>query len=141
MILNGYRAFLSYSHRDKKWAEWLHRKVETYTFPKHLSPAPDPIKPIFRDREELSVSSNLSQRVQDALENSDCLVVICSQNAVQSEWVNKEIILFRSLNPTAEIFPVIVNGEPHAEKSGFAPELECFPPCLLYTSPSPRDRG
>lgn len=133
MILNGYRAFLSYSHRDKKWAEWLHRKVETYTFPKHLSPAPDPIKPIFRDREELSVSSNLSQRVQDALENSDCLVVICSQNAVQSEWVNKEIILFRSLNPTAEIFPVIVNGEPHAEKSGFAPELECFPPALRFS--------
>ena len=132
MTFQKYKAFLSYSHRDKKWADWLHRNLETYKFPKNISPVPDPIKPIFRDREELSVSSNLSKRVQEALQLSDCLIVICSENAAQSKWVNKEILLFRKLKPDAEIFPVIVSGEPHAEKSGLPSEIECFPPALRF---------
>jgi len=133
MTSQNYKAFISYSHRDGKWADWLHRNLETYRFPKNLIPPPDPIKPIFRDREELSVSSNLSRRVQEALQNSNCLIIICSENAVSSEWVNKEILLFKSLKPNAEIFPVIISGEPHAQKSGLAPELECFPPALRFS--------
>src|SRR6185436_8363838 len=31
-----YRAFLSYSHRDKGWGEWLHRALETYAIGKDL---------------------------------------------------------------------------------------------------------
>ena len=31
-----YRAFISYSHRDEKWARWLHRSLETY----RAAPAP-----------------------------------------------------------------------------------------------------
>jgi len=111
MTSQNYKAFLSYSHRDKKWADWLHRNLENYKFPKNISPVPEPLKPIFRDREELSVSSDLSKRVQEALTNSDCLIVICSENSAKSEWVNKEILLFKSLKPTAEIFSVIISGE------------------------------
>jgi hypothetical protein len=29
-----YRAFISYSHKDKKWADWLHKSIETYRPPK-----------------------------------------------------------------------------------------------------------
>ena len=28
-----YRAFISYSHSDEKWARWLHRGLETYRMP------------------------------------------------------------------------------------------------------------
>ena len=132
MTSQNYKAFLSYSHRDKKWADWLHRNLENYKFPKNISPVPEPLKPIFRDREELSVSSDLSKRVQEALTNSDCLIVICSENSAKSEWVNKEILLFKSLKPTAEIFSVIISGEPHAEKSGLPAEIECFPSALRF---------
>ena len=126
-----YKAFLSYSHRDKTWADWIHRRLETYKFPKNLEDSNiSSLKPIFRDREELPVSSSLSDRVQEALNQSDCLIVICSPNAAQSEWVNKEIILFQRLRPNAEIFPVIVNGEPFAEKQGLESHQECFPPAL-----------
>ncbi|TAM94430.1 MAG: hypothetical protein EPN40_11830, partial [Rhodanobacteraceae bacterium] len=31
-----YRAFISYSHRDKAWADWLHRSLETYRVPSRL---------------------------------------------------------------------------------------------------------
>ena len=31
-----YRAFISYSHSDERWAQWLHRALETYRLPRHL---------------------------------------------------------------------------------------------------------
>jgi len=49
-----YRAFISYSHADEKWAAWLHRALETYKVPKHLvgkatdyGPVPERIAPIY----------------------------------------------------------------------------------------------
>ena len=65
MTTSKYKAFLSYSHRDKSWADWLHRRLETYKFPKNITESTLPsLRPIFRDREELPVSSNLSGVVQ-----------------------------------------------------------------------------
>ncbi len=61
-----YRAFISYSHADEKWAAWLHRALETYKIPKHLigkptdfGPVPERLAPIFRDRDELATSTEL----------------------------------------------------------------------------------
>jgi hypothetical protein len=31
-----YYAFISYSHQDKTWADWLHKALETYVVPKRL---------------------------------------------------------------------------------------------------------
>jgi len=130
-----YKAFISYSHRDKKWADWLHKRLETYVFPKHVpSLKTRRLKPIFRDREDLSVSSDLSRNIRKALLQSECLIVICSPYAAQSKWVNKEIREFRHLNPHAEIFPIIVGGEPHAEQRDLSPERECFPEALRLSS-------
>ena len=128
--MHKYKAFISYSHHDKKWAYWLHRRLETYHFPRHIKPQPEQIKPIFRDREDLSVASNLSHPIQDALSQSECLIVLCSPHAAKSKWVNKEILLFRKSRPTGEIYCAIIGGEPHAAKSGFDPEQECFPQAL-----------
>ena len=35
-----YWAFISYSHRDKRWAEWLHSQLETYRIPRRLVGTP-----------------------------------------------------------------------------------------------------
>jgi len=130
-----YKAFISYSHRDKKWADWLHKRLETYVFPKHMpSLKTCNLKPVFRDREDLSVSSDLSRNIRDALLQSECLIVICSPYAAQSQWVNTEIREYRRINPHAEIFPIIVGGEPHAEPRGLGPEQECFPEALRFSS-------
>jgi eukaryotic-like serine/threonine-protein kinase len=49
-----YRAFLSYSHRDKSWGLWLHRVLENYHIDKNLvgretsvGPVPKTLRPIF----------------------------------------------------------------------------------------------
>jgi hypothetical protein len=60
-----YWAFISYSHRDKKWGDWLHRALESYRVPKRIAGQairdgvrPKRIFPIFRDREELAASAD-----------------------------------------------------------------------------------
>jgi hypothetical protein len=86
-----YRAFISYSHSDEKWAQWLHRSLETYRLPKHLvgaqtefGPVPARFTPVFRDRDELATATNLGATLINALEQSACQIVICSPKAAQS---------------------------------------------------------
>lgn len=133
-----YKAFISYSHRDSGWGRWLHRALETYRVPKHLAVASPPaaavpprIGAIFRDREELSSSADLGDRINGALAASESLVVICSPSAAQSRWVNEEILRFKQLGKGERIFAIIVAGEPNATAAGH-PELECFPPALRH---------
>ena len=83
-----YRAFMSYSHSDAAVATRLHRSLENYRVPKRLrgtpgefGPVPERLSPIFRDREELASSADLSKRVQDALSQSDAMIVVCSPQA------------------------------------------------------------
>ena len=72
-----YKAFISYSHVDEKWAKWVHRSLETYRVPKHIvrehELASNRLIPIFRDREELASSGDLSATIQQALANSENL--------------------------------------------------------------------
>ena len=130
-----YKAFISYSHRDKRWASWLHKGIEGYRVPKPLvgrpgrdGPAPSKIFPVFRDREELASSADLSRELRDALNQSANLIVLCSRAAAQSRYVNQEIIEFKRLGRADRILPLIVDGEPYAK----APEDECFPPALRF---------
>jgi eukaryotic-like serine/threonine-protein kinase len=116
-----YRAFLSYSHRDARWADWLHRALETYRPPKPLigtttalGPVPKSLIPIFRDREELSSATELGTVINAALQDSACQIVICSPDAARSRWVNAEILAFKRLGREQRIFPLIVSGEPNA---------------------------
>jgi tetratricopeptide (TPR) repeat protein len=134
-----YSAFISYNHRDRRWANWLHRQLETYRIPENLHGRDSPVgtigprlPPVFQDREELASSSDLAASVREALSQSATLIVICSPNAVASQWVNEEIRTFHALGRVASIKCLIVDGEPHASRSAaLDPELECFPPALF----------
>ena len=125
-----YRAFLSYSHADQKWARWLHHALESYRPPRHLR-APDGkelpkrLSPIFRDRDELPSAASLSDVVKEALVQSENLIVICSPNAAASHWVAEEIRTFRELGRTANILSFLVGGEP-----GSGNGSDCFPNTL-----------
>ena len=95
--------------------------------------------PVFRDREELPTSSELGGNLRGAIEQSRCLVVICSPRAAASRWVNEEIRSFQRLGRANRIFTLIVAGEPNASdgKLGFAPEMECFRrPCASWWMPT-----
>src|SRR5436309_12143791 len=136
-----YWAFLSYSHTDKKWGDWLHRALETYRVPRRLvgkdsrdGKVPERVYPIFRDREELPVSADLGSNINEALQESRYLIVICSPRAAQSRWVAEEIKTFKNLGRENRILALIVDGEPNASdgKAGFAVEDECFPAPMRY---------
>jgi tetratricopeptide (TPR) repeat protein len=134
-----YKAFISYSHRDEKWAGWLHRAIETYRVPKYLvgqqtamGTIPARTSPVFRDRDELASATDLGTKLREALEGSACLLVICSPASAASHWVNEEILSFKRLGRSDRIFALIVGGEPYASGMPGREQEECFPPALRY---------
>jgi len=119
-----YKAFISYSHQDEKWARWLHKGLETYRIPKHVvrqhGLGSNRLIPIFRDREELASSGDLSTTIQQALSDSESLVVICSPAASESRWVNEEIKHFKQMGKADRVYCLLVDN----------PDLS-FPPAAL----------
>ena len=71
---------------------------------------PARIRPVFRDREDLSSASDLGQTVEHSLADSENLIVICSPEAVASRWVNEEIRQFARSGRVDRIFCIIVDG-------------------------------
>jgi len=132
-----YWAFISYSHADAKWGDWLHAALETYRVPTRLvrnakpdGAVPKRIFPVFRDREELASSASLGENIQNALSLSRALVVICSPRSAASRWVNEEIKLYKSMGREDRVFCLIVDGEPNAPAdSGL---LESFPKAVRF---------
>ncbi|WP_395679878.1 tetratricopeptide repeat protein [Dokdonella sp.] len=114
-----YRAFISYSHRDGKLAQKLHRRLETFSVPRALRGArPDGtridarIGAIFRDRDELASAGSLSRSIEQALDDSAALIVICSPAAVASRWVGEEIAYYRRRHPERPVFAFVGDGDP-----------------------------
>ncbi len=132
-----YRAFISYSHHDSAWVDWLQRALESYAVPSRLvglkteaGVIPARLAPIFRDRDELPSATDLSREVDDVLAQSACLIVVCSPHAAQSHWVEQEVRAFQRLGRAHRIFCVIVAGEPGASAWAGREHDECFVPAL-----------
>ncbi len=119
-----YAAFISYAHKDARWASWIQQAIETYRLPQEIAAKRGmdrKIGKVFRDRDELTVATNLGIRLNEALDNSDALIVVCSPNAAKSEWVAAEINYFKSLGKSDRIFCLLV-GDP----------ANSFPEGVLY---------
>ncbi|UPG96044.1 toll/interleukin-1 receptor domain-containing protein [Luteibacter aegosomatissinici] len=132
-----YRAFISYSHRDKAWARWLHRALESYPVPHRLvgrvtdlGTVPKRLAPIFRDTDELATARDLGQKVSEALAQSASLLVVCSPEAALSRWVDEEIRMYQRQGGAERIFCLVVAGEPNASRIAGRGAEECFPPAL-----------
>lgn len=124
-----YFAFISYNARDIKWGKRLQRKLEHYRMPATLCSEHGwkrtPIKPVFFAPSDIQ-PGGLTEELQERLKASRNLIVICSPNSAQSEWVGKEIEFFHSLGRTKDIHFFIVDGQPHSGN----PETECFNPVI-----------
>ena len=106
-------AFISYSHKDERIARWLQRKLESYKLPSEIHNEFDDsryLRPIFRDKTDLTVGI-LSNEIKNNLYNSKYLIVICSPNSAQSEWVNKEVKTFIEWGRIENIILFVVDGE------------------------------
>jgi tetratricopeptide (TPR) repeat protein len=132
-----YFAFLSYSHKDRALADWLHQELEQFRVPASLvgqltehGPIPKRLTPIFRDQHELAAAHDLGEEIQHALANSHFLIVLCSPDAARSRWTNAEIEAFKRYKPDACVLAAIAAGEPFASEMPGGETDECFPPAL-----------
>jgi WD40 repeat protein len=112
-----YDAFISYRHTelDKMVAKKLHKMLETYKVPSTIArkTGKKKINRVFRDRDELPTSTNLAASIQEALENSEYLIVICSRETQKSQWVLKEIETFIKLHGQGKVLALLIDGEPY----------------------------
>ena len=134
-----YYAFLSYSHKDKELADWLHRELERFRVPHSLAGkltangvVPRRLTPIFRDQQDLSAGADLGEEIKAALAASQFLIVLCSPTAATSRWTNAEIESFKRTRPEGCVLAAVVGGEPFASDLPGREAEECFPPALRY---------
>jgi tetratricopeptide (TPR) repeat protein len=135
----AYRAFISYSHRDKAVATRLHRTVESYRIPAKLVGTTTPVgvvpkrlAPVFRDRDELPASADLGGELSAALQRSMFLIVICSPASSKSHWVDQEILQFKRMHGDTRVLALIVGGTPYGSDMPGREDEECFPRSLRY---------
>lgn len=123
-----YFAFISYNQKDTTWGKRLQHKLEAYKMPATLCSERGwerkPIHPVFFAPYEIQ-PGDLDEELKARLRASQNLIVVCSPNSAQSEWVGKEISYFHSLGRANRIYFFIVDGVPNSGN-----ERECYNPVI-----------
>jgi len=107
-----YSGFISYSHSDRRMAERLHKRLETFPIDSELRAVIGPaaretLFPVFLDRGDFDAGASLADATRQALDQSETLIVLCSPAARRSAYVNEEIRLFRYHYPERPVIPLI----------------------------------
>ncbi len=131
-----YLAFLSYSRADEAIVAQFHKILEKIRLPQDILASNSFVReffaqsrhfsPVFRDKDELNPSSSLQRTLEQKLEESAYLIVMCSPDSAASHWVGKEIQYFRRLGRADRIILVLVRGQ-HALHSPQNPEGAIHP--------------
>ncbi len=122
-----YCAFISYRHQspDREIAGRLHTLIENYVSPASVrgkKGAKHPGK-VFRDREELPLSSDLGKDIENALDQSEWLIAVCSPRYMESRWCMRELTYFIERHGRERVLTVLAEGEPR----------DSFPEILSFT--------
>ena len=111
-----YEAFISYRHGDidEDVAVRVQKEIEKYKVPKKIATriGKKHVGKAFRDSDELHASSDLSAIIQEALDESEWLIAICSPRYLESEWCHQEIEYFVNLRGQEKVIVILVDGEP-----------------------------
>lgn len=86
-----YDVFISYSSLDRPWAQKLHDTLEAKG-----------IKPFF-DKDRLDIGKPWERQLSEAIKNAQHLVVFWSNNAKQSDWVQREMALFDTIQAESQV--------------------------------------
>ena len=113
-----YDAFISYRHtpRDIEVAKKIQTSLERFRVPAAIKDKYhfEGFKRIFRDQEELVINSNLAKEIEEAINASDYLIVICSPHYMESKWCLLEIETFLKNHDRDHVLCVLSEGEPPA---------------------------
>jgi WD40 repeat protein len=103
-----YDGFISYSHAaDDLLAPRLQAGLQRFAKPWWRRRA----LRVFRDESSLSANPHLWSSITDALDGSEWFVLLLSEDAAQSEWVNQEISYWVEHKDPSRILPVVTDGE------------------------------
>ena len=126
-----YYAFISYSHKDKKWANWLYRKLCSYRLPRIVKKSdknlPNKLTPLFLDEYHLQ-AGKIKDNINKELDSAKNLIVICSPNITVVNpdgvnWIDYEVEYFVNSGKENNIIPVMVDGD---KSISFSPTLKRF---------------
>jgi hypothetical protein len=108
-----YSAFISYTDADRAMVARLQARLERYRLPPRLAErlGYSRIKPVFVDRTEMSAAPDLGDAIRDAIARSDFLIVACTPRTPKSQWVGKEIDLFRETHGSDRIMVALLEGD------------------------------
>ncbi len=128
MVQTNYCAFISYRHQspDQEIAKALHTQIENYGIPLSAKKQSGKKKmgKVFRDAEELPLSSNLGADIEAALDASEWFIAICSPRYLQSRWCMRELEYFIEKKGRDHVLTVLVEGTPE----------QSFPPLVRYSA-------
>ena len=130
-----YDAFISYSRRDKAFAARLEQRLEKYKAPYDLQVRQGYLN-IFRDQKDFT-GADYFESLQQHLQDSETLIVLCSPHARASEYVNDEIRRFVALKGAERIIPILVSGLPNNEATPEREADKAFPEALSEALPMP----
>lgn len=141
-----YKTYYKNEYRYTSKIYEIVKKISTYNLD-GLRPEPDKQRKnfpddaknlrdkVFFDKDNLS-ATQFAKTIQQQLDNSDHLLVLCSKYAARSIWVNKEIIYFltREGKTLKDVSIGIIQGKPFAEGSSFdsIDTNEALPVSLRY---------
>jgi hypothetical protein len=109
-----YNAFISYSHFvDNKFAVALQNGIQRFATPWNPLRRLNPVRSlrIFRDETSLAANPALWQSIEQALSQSEWLILLASADAARSPWIEKEIDFWCSHKPINRILIVLTNDE------------------------------
>lgn len=121
-------AFISYSRKDRAFAQRLEKALKAWMPPRGLG-LPARHLDVFRDESDFT-GSDYHTAIEQHLQRSRKLIVLCSPAARASVYVDDEIRRFVRLHGAQHIIPLLVAGVPNNEAGpGRADEL-AFPAAL-----------
>jgi len=121
-------AFISYSRRDKAFSAKLEEALERYKPPKDLN-LPQRHLRVFRDESDFT-GVDYWNSVEEHLKDSECLIVVCSPHARNSDFVNDEIRRFAATRGVGRVLPILLSGTPNNEVEPGQENAAAFPQAL-----------
>ena len=89
--------FISYSHKDSNYVEKLEKKLIEEGFNVWID-------------HRIDYGTQWPKAIQKALDACDAFIVVVTENAFESEWVQNEVA--RAKRKGKPIFPLLLEGEP-----------------------------
>ena len=103
-----YTAFISYSHAaDGRLAEVLQARLQRFATPWYRRRS---IR-VFRDKTGLGLTPDLWDSIRDALDASEYFVLLASERAAQSPWVEREVDTWLAKGAADRLLIVCTDGE------------------------------